>query len=51
MLVVTRRIGEEVLIAGNIRVAVVAVEGNQVRLGITAPPPVAVGRRERLANP
>jgi carbon storage regulator len=50
MLVLTRRINEEVLIAGNIRVAVVAVEGNQVRLGITAPSAVSVARRELLAD-
>ena len=48
MLVLTRRIGEELLIAGNIHVKVVAVKGNQVRLGITAPAAVAVTRLELL---
>jgi carbon storage regulator len=50
MLVLTRRIGEEMLIAGNIRVRVVAVKGNQVRLGITAPSCVPVARRELLGE-
>jgi carbon storage regulator len=46
MLVLTRRQGEEIVIAGNIRVTVVAVKGGQVRIGITAPPSVAVDRQE-----
>jgi carbon storage regulator len=50
MLVLTRRIGEEVLIANNIRVAVVAVNGNRVRLGITAPSSVPVVRLELLVE-
>ena len=50
MLVLTRRIGEEMLIAGNICVTVVAVKGGQVRLGVTAPPSVPVVRRELLAE-
>jgi carbon storage regulator len=50
MLVLSRRIGEELLIDGNIRVTVVAVKGNQVRLGITAPSSVPVVRLELLAE-
>ena len=50
MLVLTRRIGEELLIAGNIRVRLVGVKGNQARLGITAPASVPVLRRELLAE-
>jgi carbon storage regulator len=50
MLVLTRRIGEEMLIADNICVTVVAVRGNQVRLGISAPASVPVARRELLAK-
>jgi carbon storage regulator len=46
MLVLTRRIGEEIVIGGNIRVTVVAVEGNKVRLGVTAPRDVTVDRQE-----
>jgi carbon storage regulator len=50
MLVLTRRIGEEIVIAGHIRVTVVAVKGHQVRLGITAPSSVPVARLELLAG-
>jgi carbon storage regulator len=50
MLVLTRRVGEEIVIAGDIRVTVVAVNGQRVRLGITAPPSVAVVRLELLAE-
>jgi carbon storage regulator len=46
MLVLTRRIGEEIVIADNIRVKVVAVHGNRVRLGIVAPQDVTVHREE-----
>jgi carbon storage regulator len=48
MLVLTRRVGEEIVIAGNIRVTVVAIEGQKTRLGITAPPSVRVARMELL---
>lgn len=46
MLVLTRRIGEEIVIAGNIRIAVVTVKGGQVQLGVSAPPAVVVDREE-----
>jgi carbon storage regulator len=46
MLVLTRRLGEEIVIDGDIRVTVVAVRGEQVRLGITAPKCVSVDRAE-----
>lgn len=46
MLVLTRRIGEEIVIAGNIYVSVVAVKGDRVRLGISAPDSVPVDRKE-----
>jgi carbon storage regulator len=46
MLVLSRKIGEEIIIAGNIRVKVVAVNGNRVRLGIVAPEDVTVDREE-----
>jgi len=50
MLVLTRRIGEEIVIAGDIRVTVVAVNGERVRLGITAPSSISVARMELLAG-
>jgi len=46
MLVLSRRIGEEIVIDGGIRVMVVAVKGDKVRLGISAPPSIAVDRAE-----
>lgn len=46
MLVLTRRPGEEIVIAGNIRITVVAVKGERVRIGITAPEAVCVDRCE-----
>jgi carbon storage regulator len=50
MLVLSRRLGEEIVIAGDIRVTVVAVDGNQVRLGIAAPTSVPVARLELLTE-
>ena len=46
MLVLTRRLGEEIVINGNIRVKVVLVQGDKVRLGISAPDSVPVDRSE-----
>ncbi len=50
MLVLSRRIGEEIVIAGNIRVTVAAVKGQTVRLGITAPSAIRVVREELLGK-
>jgi carbon storage regulator len=46
MLVLTRQIGEEIVIDGNIRVSVLSIKGNKVRLGVIAPPCVTVDRKE-----
>jgi carbon storage regulator len=46
MLVVTRRVGDVVMIGDQIAVKVIAVNGNQVRLGIEAPKTIAVYREE-----
>jgi carbon storage regulator len=46
MLVLTRRVGEVIVIAGEIRVRVVAIHGSNVRLGLTAPASVHVARSE-----
>ena len=54
MLVLTRRIGEQIVIDGMISVTVLSIKGDQVRLGISAPPSVCVDRSEvherRLAS-
>ena len=46
MLILTRKVGETVLIGENIRIMVVQVRGKQVRLGIEAPPDLLVLRTE-----
>ena len=48
MSALSRRIGEEIVIGGNVRVTVLNVSGQKVRLGIMAPTSVAVLRRELL---
>jgi carbon storage regulator len=46
MLVLSRRPGEEIIINNNIKVTIVAVKGDRVRIGITAPEEVPVDRAE-----
>lgn len=46
MLILTRRVGETLVIGDAIEVTVLGVKGNQVRLGIKAPKDVAVHREE-----
>lgn len=46
MLILTRRVGESIIINDNVTVSILAVKGNQVRLGIKAPADVTVHREE-----
>jgi len=46
MLILTRRVGETVVIGNDIDVTVLGVKGNQVRLGVKAPREVSVHREE-----
>jgi len=46
MLVLTRRIGQEIVIADNVHLTVLGIKGEKVRIGITAPPDVRVDRSE-----
>ncbi len=46
MLILTRRIGEVVAIGDDIRLTVLGIRGNQVRMGVKAPADIAVHREE-----
>ena len=46
MLILTRRISEAVIIGDDVKITVLGVRGNQVRLGIDAPNDVSVHREE-----
>lgn len=46
MLILTRRIGETLMIGDDVTITVLGVKGNQVRLGVNAPKDVAVHREE-----
>lgn len=46
MLILTRRVGETLMIGNDISVTVLGVKGNQVRIGVNAPKEVAVHREE-----
>ncbi len=46
MLILTRRIGETLMVGDNVTITVLSVKGNQVRVGVKAPAEVAVHREE-----
>ena len=46
MLILTRRIGETLMVGDEVTVTVLGVKGNQVRLGVNAPKDIAVHREE-----
>lgn len=50
MLVLSRKVGESIVINGDVRVTIVAARGNKVRLGIVAPEYVEVHREEIQAE-
>lgn len=54
MLILTRRVGETLMIGDSVTVTILGVKGNQVRVGITAPKDIAVHREEifqRMGKP
>jgi carbon storage regulator len=46
MLVLTRQIGQEIIIDGSIRVTITSIKGDRVRIGVSAPPEIRVDREE-----
>ena len=49
MLILTRRVGESLMIGDDVTITVLGVKGNQVRIGVNAPKEVA-GHREEILN-
>jgi carbon storage regulator len=48
MLVLRRKVGESIVLAGVINISVLAVEGERVKIGISAPPDITIVREELL---
>jgi carbon storage regulator len=46
MLILTRRVGETLMVGDDVTVTVLGVKGNQVRIGVNAPKDIAVHREE-----
>jgi carbon storage regulator len=50
MLVLSRKLSQQILIASDITITVVKIEGNHVRLGIEAPPGISILREELVGR-
>ncbi len=51
MLILTRKVGESIILAGKVHVQVLSLKGSQVRIGITAPDDIRIRREELLKAP
>jgi carbon storage regulator len=51
MLVLTRKIGEQITIGESIQVTVIAIRGNRVRIGLAAPRQVSIQRDDIASEP
>lgn len=50
MLILTRRVGESLMVGDDVTITVLGVKGNQVRIGVDAPKDIAVHREEIYAR-
>ena len=53
MLVLSRRVGEEIVIGDTMRVIILGVQGSRIRIGVSAPPHISIQRgevRDRIAT-
>ena len=46
MLVLSRKVGDQIIINGHIRITITAAKGDRVRVGVSAPPEVQIDRAE-----
>jgi len=46
MLILTRRVGETIMVGDEVQITVLGIKGNQIRIGINAPEEIAVHREE-----
>lgn len=50
MLVLSRRVGEAIVVGGNVRILVLSITGNSVRFGVEAPRSISVHREEVIRH-
>lgn len=50
MLILTRRVGESLIIGDKIDITILGIKGNQIRIGINAPKEISIHRKEIYKN-